>query len=264
MTTQQASRTPLSDEQLQEVIGLMKEADSVELKLSVPDADRRSTVGALGMDPLNAFIRQVYFFDTPDLDLDRAGVVVRARRTQGKPDDSVVKLRPVVPADLPPELRGLKEFGVEVDALPGGHVCSASFKHKHDSTDVVKEAIGGERPLSKLFSKQQRAFFADHAPDGVELDELSILGPVHVLKLKFSPEGYDRKMVTELWFYPDASRILELSTKCDPSEGFQVAAEARAFLASRGVNLFGEQETKTRTALEFFASEAGESGAASG
>ena len=35
-------------------------------------------------------------------------------------------------------------------------------------------------------------------------------------------------------------------------EAFQVAAEARAFLAGKGVDLGGEQETKTRKALEFF------------
>jgi hypothetical protein len=251
-----ATAPALSDDQLQELVGLMNDADSVELKLSVPDEDRRSTVGALGMDALDAFIRQVYFFDTPDLDLDRAGVVVRARRTQGKPDDSVVKLRPVVPSDLSAELRARKEFGVEVDALPGGYVCSASFKHKHKASDVVKPAVVGGQALSKLFSKQQRRFFAEHAPEGLDLDELSILGPVHVLKLKFSPEGYERKLVTEMWMYPDGSRILELSTKCEPDEGFQVAAETRAYLAGRGINLFGEQETKTRRALEFFAREA--------
>jgi hypothetical protein len=251
-----ATAPALSDDQLQELVGLMNDADSVELKLSVPDEDRRSTVVALGMDALDAFIRQVYFFDTPDLDLDRAGVVVRARRTQGKPDDSVVKLRPVVPSDLSAELRAQKEFGVEVDALPGGYVCSASFKHKHKASDVVKPAVVGGQALSKLFSKQQRRFFAEHAPEGLGLDELSILGPVHVLKLKFSPEGYERKLVTEMWMYPDGSRILELSTKCEPDEGFQVAAETRAYLAGRGINLFGEQETKTRRALEFFAREA--------
>jgi hypothetical protein len=251
-----ATAPALSDDQLQELVGLMNDADSVELKLSVPDEDRRSTVVALGMDALDAFIRQVYFFDTPDLDLDRAGVVVRARRTQGKPDDSVVKLRPVVPSDLSAELRSQKEFGVEVDALPGGYVCSASFKHKHKASDVVKPAVVGGQALSKLFSKQQRRFFAEHAPEGLDLDELSILGPVHVLKLKFSPEGYERKLVTEMWMYPDGSRILELSTKCEPDEGFQVAAETRAYLAGRGINLFGEQETKTRRALEFFAREA--------
>ena len=36
-------------------------------------------------------------------------------------------------------------------------------------------------------------------------------------------------------------------------EAFQVAAETRAFLASKGVDLDTEQQTKTRTALEFFA-----------
>ena len=73
-----------------------------------------------------------------------------------------------------------------------------------------------------------------------------------VLKLKFAPEGYDRKLVAELWLYPDNSMLLELSTKCAPAEAFQVAAETRAFLAERGIDLSGEQETKTKKALEFF------------
>ena len=55
--------------------------------------------------------------------------------------------------------------------------------------------------------------------------------------------------------YPDGSRILELSTKCLPTEAFQVAAEARAFLHDRGVDLTGEQQTKTATALNFFSEE---------
>jgi nitric oxide reductase activation protein len=60
--------------------------------------------------------------------------------------------------------------------------------------------------------------YAAHPPDGLELDDLSILGPIFVLKLKFTPDGYDRRVVAELWLYPDNSMILELSTKCT-SEG---------------------------------------------
>jgi hypothetical protein len=59
-------------------------------------------------------------------------------------------------------------------------------------------------------------------------------------------------MVAEMWLYPDNSRILELSTKCAPAEAIEVAAEARAFLERRGVDLGGEQETKTRKALAYF------------
>ena len=53
-----------------------------------------------GLDALDAQIRQVVFFDTPDLALDKVGVVVRARRIQGRVGDSVIKLRPVDPEKL--------------------------------------------------------------------------------------------------------------------------------------------------------------------
>jgi hypothetical protein len=239
-----------SDSQLRELIELTRGADSVELKLTVPDEDTGSTVDALGLDPLEARLRQVFFLETPDLDLNRSGVVVRARRTQGRDDDSVVKLRPVVPDELPAEVRSAAGFGVEVDAMPGGFVCSGSYK---GDTAKVREAAAGERPLRKLFSGEQRRFYAAHAPDGIELDHLTVLGPVHVLKLKRLLEDLGRKLAVELWFYPDGSRILELSTKCEPGEAFQVAAETRAALSERGINLSGKQETKTRAALEYFA-----------
>jgi hypothetical protein len=194
----------------------------------------------------------VFFFDTPDLVLDRSGLVVRARRSQKKGDDSVVKLRPVVPAELPRSIRRARSFSIEVDASPGGFVCSGSMKGV-PATGAVHRAVTGKRPLRKLFSKEQRALFEASAPHGIGLDELAVLGPIFVLKLKYAPTGFGRRMVVEMWLYPDGSRILELSTKCLPEEAFDVAAEARGFLASKGVNLAGEQQTKTRTALEFFA-----------
>jgi hypothetical protein len=80
-----------------------------------------------------------------------------------------------------------------------------------------------------------------------------VLGPILVLKLKFEPEGFKRRLVAELWLYPDGSRVLELSTKSGPAQALQTAGEARAFLSQRGIDLHGEQETKTAKALEFFA-----------
>jgi hypothetical protein len=243
----------LTDAQLAEMLALTSHADSVELKLTVPDSERRSTVTGLGMDPLEAQIRQVFFFDTPDLALNKQGVVVRARRVQGRGDDTVVKLRPIVPDQLPPSVRKAKAMVVEVDAMPGGYVCSASFKGSLGPGNAVKQVAAGDRAIRKLYSKEQRAFYAAHAPEGLGLDDLSVLGPINVLKLKFTPKGFSRRLVAELWLYPDGERILELSTKCAPHEGFQVAAETRAFLAERGVDLYGEQQTKTKTALDYFA-----------
>jgi hypothetical protein len=243
--------TELSESDLQELLDLVRDADSVELKLTLPESARASTAAVLGADPLNGQIRQVFFFDTPDLALNAVGVVVRARRRQNEEGDTVVKLRPVGPAELPEELRRSKTFSVEVDAMPGGFVCSASFKGSADN-GAIREVAGGHRPIRKLFSKEQRAFYATHAPEGLELEALAVLGPIPIVKLKIQPEGFAHRLVGELWMYPDGSQIVELSTKARPEEAFQVAMETKAFLQTRGVDLSGEQQTKTKTALEFF------------
>jgi hypothetical protein len=248
-----APNAGLVSDELLELRRLVKGADSIELKLTLPEHSYRSAAAALGVDPLDAQIRQVFFFDTPDLDLNKAGVVARARRVQGRGDDSVVKLRPVVPSDLPAALRKLPEFVVEVDALPGGYVCSGSLKGTPSA--AVRDSVTGKGQLRKLFSKSQRAFFAEHAPVGLTIDDLEVLGPIFVLKLKLSPKAFGRRLVTEMWLYPDGSRIVELSTKCLPGEGLDVADALRGSLAWKGISTDGEQQTKTKTALEFFSSE---------
>jgi hypothetical protein len=242
----------LSDEQLKEVLTLADDADSVELKLTVPAEEHRTTIAALGLDPLEAQIRQVYYLDTPELTLDQAGLVLRTRRVQGREPDSVIKLRPVVPDELPAKLRKSPDLVVELDTMPGGYVCSASLKRRIRKVDV-KDAVSGEVPLRKLFSKQQRAFYADHAPEGLDLSDLTPLGPIFVLKLDYTPKDFARELVAEMWFYPDGSRILELSTKCLPADWFAATTQSRDYLDGVGVSLTGEQATKTRVALEYFA-----------
>jgi hypothetical protein len=252
MATTAGRPTRLTDEELADLLALARKADSVELKLTVPESAHGATVRALDVDPLDAQIRQVFFFDTPDLTLDAAGVVVRARRIQGKGGDSVMKVRPVDPDGLASHLRASPSVVVEVDAMPGGYVCSASVKGKADAA-AVRTAAARQLRIRKLFTKEQRAFFAEHAPEGIELDGLSVLGPIFVLKLNMTPAELGRRLTAEMWLYPNGTRILELSTKCAPGEAFQVAAEARAFLTSRGIDLTAKQQTKTKTALQLFA-----------
>jgi exopolyphosphatase / guanosine-5'-triphosphate,3'-diphosphate pyrophosphatase len=253
-TSANDSAPRLSDADLAKVFELIKDADSVELKLTVPSTAQRATIQGLPIDPVEAEPRQVFFFDTPDLALQQAGVIVRARRIQGGGADTVVKLRPVVPSELPEDLRADPAFKTEVDVVPGGFVCSASFKGKSKG-QAVRDAVAGDRPIRKLFSKAQRLFFSEHAPPGIDLDSLVPLGPTFILKGQFNPKELGRRVVVEMWLYPDGSRILELSTKAAPAEAFQVAAAARAYLTSKGIDLGGAQEPKTRAALEYYASQ---------
>jgi hypothetical protein len=257
MVTQTPADAPrLSDEQLAQVMNLIKGSDSVELKVTVPTAEHRATVAGLPMDPVEAQLRQVWFFDTPDLALNDAGVVVRARRRTGGRGDTVIKLRPVVPDELPRDVRRSASFNVEVDVLPGGFVCSGSLKGRCTGAEV-RDAIAGKMPLPQIYSKEQRAFYTAHAPKGIDWDSLVPLGPTFVLKEKFQadtapPPAEPRLIAIEMWLYPDGSRILELSTRCFPAEAFQVALETRAYLLRQGITLSGLQQTKTKAALEFF------------
>jgi hypothetical protein len=251
----------LSGEALADLLKLIKSASSVEMKLCVPLTSQRATIKSIGLDPVEAQPRQAFFFDTPDLALNKAGVVVRARRIQGGKADTVVKLRPVDPSTIDADLRRSAAFKTEVDVMPGGYVCSGSFKGVCTGKEVL-DVSAGKIPLKSLLSKEQRAFFDANAPQGITLDKLVILGPTFLLKAKHQPKDYDRPITLELWLYPDGSRILEISTKCLPEQAFQVAAEFKAYLAGCGIAITAGQETKTKSALEFFSARLREGAAA--
>lgn len=243
---------PFTSAQILEILELARGSGSMELKLSVPDESHSAAIKGLGLDPVEAQPRQAFFFDTPDLALNGAGVVVRARRIQGGGADTVVKLRPVDPHTVDVELRRSASFKIEVDAMPGGYVCSASYKGVCTGEEVLNVAAG-TLPLASLFAKEQRAFYDAHAPAGVSLDALQTMGPLFLLRAKHQPKTFGRRIVVEMWLYPDGSRVLEISTKCQPQEAFQAAAEFKAYIQSCGIPVTAEQQVKTRTALEFFA-----------
>ncbi|MGA8393778.1 MAG: hypothetical protein WB775_16745 [Burkholderiaceae bacterium] len=250
---QPALAKPLSREQLDAMFKLVKGATSVELKLSVPVGAGSATVKSLGFDPVEAQPRQAFFFDTPDLALNKAGVVVRARRIQGGDGDTVIKLRPVDPSTIDPDLRRSAAFKIEVDAMPGGFVCSASFKGSCTGQEVL-DVSAGKMPLRKLFSKEQRTFYDTHAPASVTMDKLVLLGPTFLLKAKHQPKAkdFDRPIVLEVWIYPDGSMVIEVSTKCLPKEAFKVATDFKDYVTRNGIALVADQSAKTRTALEFY------------
>lgn len=243
--------TSSEDQRIAEALKLVEDVERIEFKLTVRDTERASAIEALDLDVLEAELRQVVFFDTPDLRLNRAGLVVRARRTR-KGGDTTVKVRPVIVHTLPGKLRRSRNFSVELDAMPGTLVTSGSLTEQIGNDDV-KDVLRGKRPIRKLFRSKQRSFYDEHAPRALELNTLVPFGPINVARMKFVPRKFKgREIAAELWFYPDGSRLLEISTKCAADDAFQVLTECRALLARHGISREGPQETKTRKALDYF------------
>jgi hypothetical protein len=219
------------------------QAAAVELKLVVPECGGRS----LGIKAKHGTARRVYYLDTADRVLYRHGVIVRFRDRPHRRDDAVVKLRPVVPGEVPGWLRDIDRFQVEIDALPGEAVCSGALK-KRLGRRAVARAVAGRRPLTRLLSPQQRRLIAKFAP-GVALSDLTVLGPIDVRCHSVKLRGLDRGLTAERWRYPDGSDVLELSTKCPVDEAAAVAARISVTLQAYGVVPADSQRTKTEMAL---------------
>jgi hypothetical protein len=71
--------------------------EAIEVKATIPDHQIDSALTRYNLTVNNDEERYIYFFDTLDLALFKAGIIARARRIVGDDHDSTVKLRPVVP-----------------------------------------------------------------------------------------------------------------------------------------------------------------------
>lgn len=246
----------LPDEEFEQLLALTRQADSVELKFIVPEPAHEELCRALGIDFDEARAKtrtqKVYFLDTADLALHQHGVVARVRSIDSKPDDSVIKLRPIIPGDLPAALRRSGRFVVEVDGMPGDYVCSGAMK-AHLGMHEVQQVIAGGRPLRGLFSEPQQALLAAHAPADIDIDDLAVFGPVEASRYKIHPDGAGRALVVERWRYPDDSQLLEVSTRCPAGRVLQVAAQTAATMRAHHLDLTAPQKTKTSITLDFFA-----------
>ncbi|MEY9932698.1 hypothetical protein ABH926_007349 [Catenulispora sp. GP43] len=242
----QAWRMPGAD--LDRMFTLVREVGQVELKFTVADASFEAVRELLGLGAER--VRNVYYLDTPDLTLRRHGVLVRVRGGE-RPNDSVVKLRPINPDRVPAAMRRCDDFTVEVDVTPDSFICSGALKQRLSRT-AVDRAVRGRTPLRTLFSDEQIALLDSRRHGLPAVDDLDALGPVEVHRTR--PRDGEPGCGLELqeWTYPDGSQLLEVSTRCTAADLLQTAVRAKALLDQHGIRQAGPCPTKADTTLDYF------------
>ena len=224
-------------------------ADKIEIKITVAEDDEERAYEALDIGRRDAARREIYFFDTPELTLNKAGVVLRARDIEDDDHDSVVKIRPVDPEAVDDKWDDIDGFKLEADSVGDKVVMSASLKDEKKKGRIEKVADGKET-ISELFSKKQKEFLAEFYDGPIELDDLTVLGPVETLRADFERPGMAYELTAEYWTLPDDNHLLELSIKCPPEEAVVAREVFHAFLAGHGLDPNGAQATKTALALK--------------
>jgi hypothetical protein len=129
---------------------------------------------------------------------------------------------------------------------------SASFTIAQKPKEIAK--VGrGSRAIAKLFSGEQEEFLSGMAPVPIDFAKLVPLGPVDVLRWKFQHEGLPYDLYAEMWQLPDGRDVLELSIKAKQAQAAAAQAALDGFLVELGIVKETRQQTKTLTALEYFA-----------
>jgi hypothetical protein len=210
-------------------------ADKVEIKITIARDDEQRVFEALEVGRQDATRRGIYFFDTLDLTLNKAGVVLRARAIEDDDDDSVVKIRPVNPDNVDDKWRDIEDFKLEADSVGDRVLMSASLKAKQKK-DAIGKVVDGKNHIADLFSKKQKKFLAEFYDGAVDLDDLTILGPVEILRADIDRPGIAYELTGEYWSLPDGSKLLELSIKCPPEEAVVARQVFEAFLAGHGLD----------------------------
>ncbi len=231
----------------------MAATDAVEIKCTIrPDQELRAE-RAMEVDEDTAEVRLVYFYDTPELDLFKARVVLRARLLKGDADDSTVKFRPVEPASIPKDWLRLKGFKLEADWVGDHVVCSASLTDLQQR-DEIDEVAKGKRAIGKLFSSDQERFLREFYKGPLGFEKLRVIGPIRVLRWKPKHETFPHELTLEEWRLPSGEELVEVSIKAPPDQALEARKEFETHLRDLGLDPKGAQDTKTRTVLEYFAS----------
>ena len=155
---------------------------------------------------------------------------------------------------VPSDLRQSPGFGVEVDAMPGGFVCSGSLKALLDGATSSEPCAGSGRSASCSRRSSARSSRRTR-PEGLELDDLVVLGPDLRPEAEVHARGVRPRSSSRSCGCTPTGRA---SSSSRPSARRRRRSrwprEARAFLATSGRRPRAASSRPRRaTALEFFA-----------
>jgi hypothetical protein len=228
-------------------------ADAIEIKATIPNHQIRDALRRFGLSADNDEERYIYFFDTPKLDLLDAGIITRARRVVGDAHDCTIKFRPINPGDVGAKWRQYRDFKIEADASEKSLVKSASFSMPA-AKGLIKRVAIGKRPIAEIFTKDQQAFLMEIAGRKIDFSTLAVLGPLMASRWKFTNPACPWPITAELWRRADRQRLMEVSIKAPAVQAAVAVGGFMAFLAEFGAERDNNQQTKTRWALEYYAS----------
>ncbi len=188
--------------------------------------------------------RAVYYLDTANRDLYRAGVILRLRGEAGEPLEVTVKLN-VDPKKIPEEFQNDEGFKAERDFHGANRAVHCSLSAEElDPSDLAKY-LKGKLDAQDLLTKTQHRYLAALGVS-VPWKQLAVYGAIDNLKwkLKATPANVDMELMTA----KSGATLFGLSVKSDPGTDKEFQA-LTGELVAKGIRLCPKQIGTTAWAL---------------
>lgn len=226
-------------------------ADAIMINATIADAQIDGALERYGLTLDTGAQRLIYFFDTPDVALFKAGIVARARRISGDDHDSTVTVQPVSGPQVLDYWRTCDGYQLAAEVSEAAVPKSASLTVQV-SKGLIKQVVTGEKGIAKLYSKDQEAFLAAVGNQSMDYQALCVLGPIAGHRWTFQDPACPWRLTAEVWQRDDGARLMEVAIKVPLPQAEVAIAGLQVFLATVGAARHMKPQTKTRWALDHY------------
>jgi hypothetical protein len=204
----------------------------IQINLCAPPQD---VIEVLTLRPDAAGPTEVWYFDTPDLEFSKRGLVFRLRLGDRKPEltlkvasQDCARIR----ADRIPAGEGKCEYDNHGAVFSG----TVSLEAALDDA-VARELIEGRLPLDKVLTPTQTAYLRNEAANGPLMTGVRPIGPAKIRQYRKEKAGFD----VNVWTLPAGETTVELSQKESFKNVLQRRSELLEMLSHVGIALCPDQ-----------------------
>lgn len=217
--------------------------DGGEVKVLLADQNTDKTISWLKRQKADFSQRHIFLFDTPDLSLHQAGVILRIRRKQDDSYDVTAKIRDREIKELPNiSKKSKKHFECEWDVIQDTFMSCALVKKQKK----ILGSIDMRNPQS-YFDIDQKRLIGSRAD--ISWKNIKSFDRINAAKWKLDPEDIP-PISFELWSLPNGKRFIEASRKFGGDNPEKERADLLDFLKENDLAIAKDQTSKVQLALE--------------
>ena len=195
----------------------------------------QAIIQGLALQPDAEVPTEVWYFDTPELEFARSGLVFRLRQGDRQPE-LTLKLANQDCMDIKPAWIPRDEGKCEYDNHGAVFSGAVSLTHALDA-ESARALTAGRLPLENALSPAQIAYLRDVVAAWPLVSGIRPLGPAHIRQYRAKKADFD----VNVWTLPAGETDIELSEKTSFKKVMDRRAELLAMLSKSGIALCNDQ-----------------------